>query len=151
MLRGKRCEVCYQERFLLTDGVCDGCIEARREEAQRQRIAGIPLSTSFEIVGRQAVGSLGIVSTEVAIGMSIFKDIANTWRDFVGGRSQTVQQTLQEARRLCLDQLKQEAFRLEADGVVSVSLNFNEASTGSGGILFIVATGTAVKLRPEEI
>ncbi len=136
---------------MLTDGVCGDCQETLAAQAEAERLRRLPLSTSFEIIGRKATGSLGIVSTEVAVGMSIFKDIANSWRDFVGGRSQTVQQTLQDARRLCLDQLKQEAIRLGADGVVSVSLNFNEASTGSGGILFIVATGTAVTLQPEEI
>lgn len=137
-----QCAGCKQDRYFLTDDLCDDCQESRR----LNRIAQMPLSTSIEIPGRTATSSLGIVSTEVAIGMSIFKDIANTWRDFVGGRSQTVQATLKEARETCLSQLKKDASRLGADGVIAVSLNFNEVSTGSGGILFIVATGTAVKL-----
>ncbi len=136
------CVSCGTESYFLTDGVCDDCVEKKN----LARIASMPLSTSIEIPGRQSTASLGIVSTEVAIGMSIFKDIANTWRDFVGGRSQTVQATLKEARASCLSQLKKDASALGADGVIAVSLDFNEVSTGSGGILFIVATGTAVKL-----
>lgn len=136
------CASCKQDVYFLSkDGLCDDCVE----KMQAARIAGMQLSTSIEIPGRRAIASLGIVSTEVAVGMSVFKDIANTWRDFVGGRSQTVQATLQEARTLCLEQLKNEAGKLDADGVIAVSLDFNEVSTGSGGILFIVATGTAVK------
>lgn len=80
--------------------------------------------------------------------MSVFKDIANNWRDFVGGRSSTAQNTLRDARTACMAELRREAAALEADAVIAVSLDYNEISTGSGGIVFVAASGTAVKLAP---
>ncbi len=81
--------------------------------------------------------------------MSIFKDIANNWRDFFGGRSETSQNALKETREACLEGLRMEASRMNADAVISVNFAYNQLSTGStGGILFVAATGTAVKLRP---
>jgi uncharacterized protein YbjQ (UPF0145 family) len=46
--------------------------------------------------------------------------------------------------------LRAEAFALEADAVVGVRLDFNEYSGGGKSMLFVVATGTAVKLQPQE-
>lgn len=82
--------------------------------------------------------------------MNIFRDIANNWRDFVGGRGNSAQKSLKEARTACLEELKREAAAIGADAVIAVDLDYNELSTsGSGGILFVAATGTAVKLVPE--
>ncbi|MGV1761860.1 heavy metal-binding domain-containing protein [Rhizobium sp. A22-96] len=55
-------------------------------------------------------------------------------------------------RQACLDQLKRQAFEIGADAVIAIDLDYNEATTGSGsgsGILFVAATGTAVRLAPR--
>ncbi|WP_234840845.1 YbjQ family protein [Sinorhizobium meliloti] len=80
--------------------------------------------------------------------MNVFRDIANNWRDFVGGRSNSAQKSLKEARTVCLDELRREASALGADAVIAVDLDYNELTTGGAGILFVAATGTAVKLAP---
>ena len=110
----------------------------------------IVLTTSIDVPGREIDGVVSIVASEVAIGMGIFRDIANNWRDFVGGRANSAQKSLREARAACLDELKREAATLGADAVIAVDLDYNELSTaGTGGILFVAATGTAVRLKPS--
>jgi uncharacterized protein YbjQ (UPF0145 family) len=48
-----------------------------------------------------------------------------------------------------LDGLRSEAYAVGADAVISVDLDYNQLATGgTGGILFVAATGTAVKLKP---
>lgn len=109
----------------------------------------IILTTSIDIPNRHVDSVISIVASEAAIGMSIFKDIANNWRDFFGGRSETSQNALKETREACLEGLRMEASRMNADAVISVNFAYNQLSTGStGGVLFVAATGTAVKLRP---
>ncbi|WP_288079959.1 heavy metal-binding domain-containing protein [Shinella sp.] len=113
--------------------------------------SGITLTTSIDVPGRRTDAVLGIVAAEVALGMNIFRDISNNWRDFVGGRAHSSEVTLKDARTACLDKLQREANALGADAVIAVRLNYNELSTGSsGGILFVAASGTAVKLAQES-
>ncbi|WP_261337929.1 YbjQ family protein [Rhizobium leguminosarum] len=107
------------------------------------------MTTSIDVPNRKVESVISIIAAEAALGMNIFRDIANNWRDFVGGRSNSSQKSLREARLACLDELRREAAAVGADAVIAVDLDYNELSTsGSGGILFVAASGTAVKLAP---
>ncbi len=111
----------------------------------------IVLTTSIDVPNRKIECVISIVAAEAAIGMNVFRDIANNWRDFVGGRSHSSQNSLREARLACLEQLKREAAAIGADAVIAVDLDYNELSTSAGGgILFVAASGTAVKLAPSD-
>lgn len=109
------------------------------------------LMMGFEAPNRKTEQVVGIVASEAALGMNIFRDIANSVRDIVGGRANSAQATLKEARTACLEELKREAAQYGADAVIAVDLDYNELSAGAtGGIVFVAATGTAVKLAPIE-
>lgn len=137
-------------------GKCDDCFHGRPSKntgpsSPPETLIDdrIILTTSIDIPNRHMDSVISIVASEAAIGMSIFKDIANNWRDFFGGRSETSQNALKETREACLEGLRREASRINADAVISVNFAYNQLSTGgTGGILFVAATGTAVKLRP---
>ncbi len=89
---------------------------------------------------------LGIVSAECVLGMNVFKDLGAGLRDIFGGRSAGYQNALREARMTVLDELRHQACDLGADAVVAISLDYSEISGGGKSMLFLVATGTAVKL-----
>lgn len=89
---------------------------------------------------------LDIVTAEVVIGLHLFKDIATIFRDGFGGRSKFMQEGLREARKTALDELRLEAHALGADAVVGVGLDYSEIGGGGKNMLFLVASGTAVKL-----
>ncbi len=148
----KQCVSCRQEKYFLNAaGICDTCAERLAEQAERERIRAIILTTGFDVPDRRTTEIIGIVASEAALGMNIFKDIANNWRDVLGGRSTSSQTTLKEARTACLDGLRREAAKCGADAVIAVDLDYNELSTSSsGGIVFVAATGTAVKLAPMD-
>lgn len=84
-----------------------------------------------------------IVTAEVAYGMNIFKDLFAGVRDIVGGRSEAVQETMRDARRTALYELKREAHSVGANAVVGVDLDYVDLSTG-GNMVMLVASGTAV-------
>lgn len=111
----------------------------------------IPVSTSPFLYGQDIAEVVDVVTAECAFGMNVFKDIFMDFRDFFGGRSETVQKAFRDARKVCLTELRKEALVAGGNAVVSVSLAYNEISGGGKmGMLFLVASGTAVKLKPME-
>ena len=109
--------------------------------------ARVVLTTTANVPNKEIKEVVAIVSAEVAVGMNIFKDMFSAGRDVVGGRAGAVQNTLRDLRGQALDELRQEASRVGADAVVGVDLDYSEFSGGVRSMLFIVANGTAVKLR----
>ena len=88
-----------------------------------------------------------IVTAECVYGMHIFKDIFASIRDIVGGRSKAFQDTLRDARKTALYELKREAHEVGANAVVGVDLDYSEISGGKNQMLFLVASGTAVRIE----
>ena len=107
----------------------------------------IVLTTADSVPRREITEVVEIVSAEVAVGMNIFKDILSAVRDVVGGRAGAVQGTLRDLRGQALEELRQEASRVGADAVVGVDLDYSEFSGGGRSMLFMVANGTAVRLK----
>ncbi|NEI48646.1 heavy metal-binding domain-containing protein [Rhizobium leguminosarum] len=154
------CKECGQEKpdSEIQLGICDKCFNYGAQSHGSQsssygrsnRESDVILTTSIDVPNRQVERVISIIASEAALGMNIFRDIANSFRDFVGGRANSSQKSLREARLACLDGLKREAEAIGADAVIAVDLDYNELSTsgGGGGILFVAASGTAVKLTP---
>lgn len=160
------CKECGSEKpdEQVSLNVCDDCFnfgppKQRKAEFSTPKLSAIPLkgrgddiilTTSIDVPNRKTETVVTIVAAEVAIGMNIFRDIANNWRDFAGGRSATSENALGQARQECLRKLRSEAADVGAHAVIAVSLNYNELSTSGSGILFVAATGTAVKLTHQD-
>lgn len=117
------------------------------ENELRQKIEAVLLTTETQAVDLKIVNRLGIVSAECAFGMNLFKDIFAVGRDIFGGRSQAIQNTLKEARNTVLDELRIEAAERGANAVIAVDLDYSEISGGGKSMLFLVATGTAVRVE----
>ena len=165
------CRQCNQRLALLERkaGICFVCAEKNRHPAtevpdepqhhaapvidiHRQdaaRLAAILLTTEsshqLDVVER-----LEIITAECVLGMNIFKDIGSSLRDLIGGRNEAYQTALKDARKAVLLDLKREALQLGADAVVGVDLDYSEISGGGKSMLFLVASGTAVRLAPVK-
>ncbi len=104
------------------------------------------MTTTHRIPGREIKALLGIVTAECVLGINVFRDMLGGMRDFFGGRSGTHQNALREARQSCLEELAQRADELGADAVIGIDLDYSEISGGGKGMVFLVASGTAVRL-----
>lgn len=71
-------------------------------------------------------------------------------RDWEGSRAGAHQKVLKDLRKTCLDELRMNAAEMGADAVIGVDLDYSEISGKNGGLLMLVASGTAVKLEPKE-
>jgi uncharacterized protein YbjQ (UPF0145 family) len=127
------------------------CEERLIVEREEQKLRAIVLTTALDVPGKETERVISIVASEAAMGLNIFKDIANNWRDFFGGTSATSQKAIKQVREMCLNGLRQEAHKLRADAVIAVNFSYNQLDTGGmGGILLVAATGTAVSLQKDE-
>ena len=163
------CQKCGKSGFGIFEikiGMCPSCrkaaerAEASKTEAERQQESkeskrvkavakDLPLTTEA-YVGN--VERLDIVATEVVLGMNLFKDVLANIRDIFGGRSGTVQNTLEEAREIAFEDLRLKAASLGADAVISVDIDYHTISTGSAVNMMIVAvSGTAIKWKKPEL
>ncbi|EPC03310.1 hypothetical protein L861_17355 [Litchfieldella anticariensis FP35 = DSM 16096] len=104
------------------------------------------LTTSSHLEGYRVTEHIDIVSAECVFGMNVLKDMFSSFRDFFGGRNKSSQDALREARVACLNELRREAESMGANAVVAVDLDYSEISGGGKSMLFLVATGTAVKV-----
>ena len=129
-------------------GVCNDCHSGKspedkaREHKIDAEIDAITLTTetapNLKIMKR-----IEIVTAECAFGMNAFKDLFAGVRNIVGGRSEAVQKTMRDSRRVALYELKKEAYEVGANAVVGVDLDYVELSS-SGSMVMLVASGTAV-------
>ncbi|MFZ3284320.1 YbjQ family protein [Pseudomonas sp.] len=104
------------------------------------------LTTTHTVEGRQIVAYIDVVSAESVQGVNVIRDMFAGMRDFFGGRSQTLERALKEARIQATEEIKERARLLQADAVVGVDFEISMPA-GKGGMVVVFATGTAVKLR----
>src|SRR4051794_24018020 len=88
---------------------------------------------------------LGIASSQSIIGANIFKDLLAGFRDLAGGRSDTYEQVVDEARTNAMRELVQKAESIGANAIVGIQLNF-ESLGGGSNMLMVLAIGTAVRI-----
>ena len=146
---GEACRSCGQPFDNATLALIESA-QARQQGATPlgPRMPGrVVLVTTPNVPARQSEKALGIVSAEVVVGANVFRDIFAAVTDFVGGRSASYQKVLRSAKQQAQAELQQAAHSLGADAVVGIALDYNEISGDGKSMLFLVMSGTAVKLR----
>ncbi|RZI87996.1 MAG: YbjQ family protein [Pseudomonas sp.] len=104
------------------------------------------ISTTSQLDGRPIGEYLGLVSAESVQGINFVRDFFARFRDFFGGRSQTLESALKQAREQATAELIARARQMNADAVVGVDFDISMPSV-QGGMVVVFATGTAVRLR----
>ncbi|MBF0713517.1 YbjQ family protein [Gemella sp. GH3] len=104
------------------------------------------ISTTNNIPGMEIVEYKGLATGEVVSGINFVRDIGAGLRNFFGGRSSGYEKELISARNDALEELKNNAFKLGANAVVGVNIDF-ESLGQNGSMIFVAATGTAVVVR----
>lgn len=102
------------------------------------------IATTNTLQGKEIVEYLGIVSGEVIMGANVVRDFLAGITDIIGGRSGAYESKLSEGRELALREMSEKARRLGANAVIGVDLDFE---TLRDGMMIVVATGTAVRIR----
>ncbi|MBA1192238.1 YbjQ family protein [Pseudomonas entomophila] len=103
------------------------------------------VTTTHHVEGRPVAAYLGVVSAESVQGVNFVRDFFARFRDVFGGRSQTLESALRQAREQATAELIERARQLKADAVIGVDFEISMPSV-QGGMVVVFATGTAVKL-----
>ena len=104
------------------------------------------ITTTNSIEGKKIVEYKGIVFGEVVSGVDFIRDIGAGLRDIFGGRSGGYEEELMLSRTEAIEEMKRRAEEMGADAVVGCDLDY-EVLGGSGSILMVTSSGTAVKLE----
>ena len=103
------------------------------------------VTTTPTVEGYPVTQYLRVVCGETIAGVNVLKDMAAGFRNFVGGRSQTYETELIQARA----EMVQRAQELGAEGVVGVDIDY-ETLGSDNGMLMVTASGTAVRFSPAS-
>ena len=108
------------------------------------------ITTTPGIEGSQIAEYRGIVTGEAVMGANIFVDIGASIRDIIGGRSGGYERKLMEGRQEAIREMEGRAREMGCDAVVGVKIDHEAFSPGgSGGMLMVIASGTAVRLKRD--
>lgn len=116
-------------------------------KARHLKAGNIPVTTGFTTAAGPITEEIDVITSECVYGINEFKDMPGDVRDIVGGRASAQQKVLKYLRQTCLDELRMNAAEIDADAVIGVDLDYSEISGANGGLLMLVASGTAVKLN----
>ena len=105
------------------------------------------VTTTPTVEGYPVTQYLRVVCGETVAGVNFLNDMAAGFRNFVGGRSQSYEEELIQARETALAEMVQRAQELGAEGVVGVDLDYETLGTDNG-MLMVTASGTAVRFSP---
>ena len=109
----------------------------------------IILTTEPNMPEYRVTQRIEVITAECVFGMNLFRDFFASIRDVFGGRSSASQKVLRDSRKVCLTELKREALIAGANAVVGVDLDYSEISGDGKSMLFLVASGTAVRVEPK--
>ena len=104
-------------------------------------------ATTSSLQGREVAAYLGIVFGDAISGVNLVKDFMAGIRDLVGGRSETYERELGNARDAAMRALTAQAEALGADAIIGIDLDY-EVLGSNNGMLMVSASGTAVRLKP---
>ncbi len=91
----------------------------------------------------------GVVAANVTAGRHAGKDFLAGLRNFFGGRSQSWENTLQEAQQQALRELCSLAEERGANGIVAIDLE-DEVVGAGGGMINVKVVGTAVVVEESR-
>ena len=104
------------------------------------------VTTTAYIEGKKVEEYKGIVFGEVITGVNILKDFAAGVRNIFGGRSQSYEDELLQAREEALREMEERAAQKGANAVIGVDIDY-EVLGADNGMLMVTASGTAVVVR----
>jgi len=101
------------------------------------------ITTTPSVEGKTILEYKGIVVGEVISGVDFIKDMAASFTNFFGGRSQSYEGELIQARENAIAEMEQRAYAMGANAVVGVDLDYEVLGQGNN-MLMVTVSGTAV-------
>ena len=101
------------------------------------------ITTTPQIEGHTIREYKGVVTGETIIGANFVKDFLAGIRDIVGGRADSYEKVLMEAKDISMQEMMQRAQALGANAIVGIEIDY-ETIGANGSMLMVATSGTAV-------
>ncbi|MDY3015915.1 MAG: heavy metal-binding domain-containing protein [Blautia sp.] len=105
------------------------------------------ITTGYSFEKYDIINYLDVISASYVIGTGIFSSLESDLADLTGTRSVTYEFKLEAARKTVIKKLKERAAEIYADGIIGIDIDY---TTFSNDVIGVIATGTAVILKPHE-
>jgi len=102
------------------------------------------ITTTENLPGREVKEVLGIVFGSCVQTKHLGKDVRAGLRSMIGGESKAYTELMEEARRLAMHRMMEQAKELKADAIIGMRYATAQTMVGAAEI---IAFGTAVKTR----
>jgi uncharacterized protein YbjQ (UPF0145 family) len=89
----------------------------------------------------------GFVIARNVRAINIVRDFFTSFRDIIGGRSQSYQEVMEAMQAEVIAEAKQEAKKLGANAIVGFSLDYDNIGSKRKSLLMASAKGTAVVIE----
>jgi len=99
------------------------------------------ISTTSELQGKNIKEYRGVVFGEVVNGIEYAKDLSVAFTNMLGGRSKEYEEEIVNSRADALREMMERAEKIGANAIVGVKVDYE---TIQGGMIMVVASGTAV-------
>jgi uncharacterized protein YbjQ (UPF0145 family) len=100
-------------------------------------------STTPQLEGQSIREYKGVVTGETIIGANFFKDFLAGIRDVIGGRSNSYEKVLREAKETAMAEMGERAAALGANAIVGIDIDYETIGQGNSMIM-VTCSGTAV-------
>ena len=101
------------------------------------------LSTTPQIEGHTIREYKGVVTGEIIIGANFVRDIFASIHDVIGGRADSYEEVLREAKDTALNEMMRRAQAMGANAIVGIDIDY-ETVGANGSMLMVATSGTAV-------
>lgn len=115
-----------------------------------QKEKHILVSTTSSLTGIEIKQYLKPVSAHVVAGTDFFSDLTASFSDFFGGRSKTYQNQLTSIYNEAIEQLKEAAIKIGANGIIGLHVDLDEISGKSKSMFMVTAIGTAIVIDNKK-
>lgn len=105
------------------------------------------LSSTNSLENEEIVKYCGIVTGESLIGSNVYKDLFSGVRDVVGGRTSKYEEEIEKARNIAVQSMCEKAESLGANGIIGVSISYDNLGGTMGNTILVSAYGTAVNYK----
>lgn len=105
------------------------------------------ITSTNSIEGGKITKYFGVINNNVVVGTNLFSDIGASFLDIFGGNSSSYQKKLKDIYDTSIQNLKVKARELGANGILSLSIDFDEISGGGKSMFMISVSGTAVLIK----
>ncbi len=102
------------------------------------------LSSTNTLENEKIIEYKGIVTGESLIGANVYKDLFSGVRDVVGGRTSKYEEEIEKARRIAVQSMEEKAEKLGANGIIGVSISYDNLGGTMGNTILVSAYGTAI-------